>query len=133
VSRGTSTFSNLQDHYWSPFFKEVGHSIPLWYSLNPLHRESWSLADLLEVSPETLQHLIEKGGFGKLGQAEKVFCFLPSQFESFHAAFMMEENCCEVTRCKIKGMKTKEWFVRLGSEYNGDLSDPRTKGGAPQV
>jgi hypothetical protein len=39
-----------------------------------------------------------------LGQADKSFCFLASQFQSFHAAFMMEENC-EVTQCKIKGMK----------------------------
>jgi hypothetical protein len=46
---------------------------------------------------------------------------------------MMEENY-EVTQCKIKGMKTKQWFVRLGSQYYyGDLSDPGTKGRAPWV
>jgi hypothetical protein len=45
---------------------------------------------------------------------------------------MMEDNC-EVMRCKIKGMKTKQWFVRLGSQYYGDLGVPGTKGHAPQV
>jgi hypothetical protein len=45
---------------------------------------------------------------------------------------MMEDNC-EVTRCKIKGMKTKQWFVRLGSQYYGDLGVPDTKGHAPRV
>jgi hypothetical protein len=82
----------------------------------PLNRQIPSLADLLEASPENLQHLFVKGGLGKVGRADNLFFFLASQFESFQAAFMMEENC-EVTQCKIKGMKTKQWFVRLGSQY----------------
>jgi hypothetical protein len=73
-----------------------------------------------------------KGGLGKLGRADKSFSFQASQFDSFRAVFMIEENC-EVTRCKIKGMKTKQWFVRLGSQYYGDLCDPGTKGRAPRV
>jgi hypothetical protein len=40
---------------------------------------------------------------------------------------MIEENC-EVTRYKINGMKTKQWFGRLGSQYYGDLSDPGIAG-----
>ncbi len=87
-----------------------------WYSLKPLQSEILSLADLLEVSPENLQHLFVEGGLGKLGRADKSFFFLASQFESFRAAFMMEDNC-EVTRCKIKGMKTKQCFGRLCTQY----------------
>jgi hypothetical protein len=87
-----------------------------WYFLRPLHSEIPSLADLLEVSPENLQHLSVKGGLEKLGRADKSFCFLASQFESFRATYMMEENC-EVRQCKIKGMKPKEWSVGLGSQY----------------
>jgi hypothetical protein len=30
-------------------------------------------------------------------------------------------------------MKTKQWFVRLGSQYYGDLCDPGTKGQTPRV
>jgi hypothetical protein len=117
---------------FASFFKEVGRSEAQWYSLKPLHSDIPSLADLLGVSPENLQHLFVKGGLGKLGGADKSFCFLGSQFESFRAVFMVEENC-EVTRCKIKGMKTKQWFLRLGSQFYGDLRDPGTKGRAPRV
>jgi hypothetical protein len=104
----------------------------MWYSLKPLHRDIPSLADLLEVSPENLQKLFVKGGLGKLGLADKSFSFQASQFDSFRAVFMIKENC-EVTRCKIKGMKTKQWFVRPGSQYYGNLCDPGTKGRAPRV
>jgi hypothetical protein len=46
---------------------------------------------------------------------------------------MMEENC-EVTQCKVDGMKNKQWFVLLGSsQFYGDLRDPGTKGHAPCV
>jgi hypothetical protein len=117
---------------FASFFKEVGHSEAQWYSLKPLHSQIPSLADLLEVSPGNLQHLFVKGGLGKLGRADKSFFFLASQLESFRAAFMMEDNC-EVTRCKIKGMKMKQWLVRLGSQYYGDLGVPGTKGRAPRV
>jgi hypothetical protein len=49
------------------FFNEVGCSEVQWYSLKPLHSEILSLADLLGVSPENLQHLFVKGGLGKYG------------------------------------------------------------------
>jgi hypothetical protein len=121
-----SSKASYQESFAS-FFKEVGRSEAQLYSLKPLHSQIPRLADLLEVSPENLQHLFVEGGLGKLGRADKSFFFLASQFESFRAAFMMEDNC-EVTRCKIKGMKTKQWFVRLGSQYYGDLGVPGTKG-----
>jgi hypothetical protein len=31
------------------------------------------------------------------------------------------------------GLRTKLWFVRLGTEYVGNLSDPGSKGRAPRV
>jgi hypothetical protein len=34
---------------------------------------------------------------------------------------------------QIKGDETKQWFVRLGSQFYGDLRDPGTKGWAPLV
>jgi hypothetical protein len=86
-----STKASYQEIFAS-FFKEVGCSEAQWYSLKPLHSQIPSHADLLEVSPENLQHLFVKGGLGKLGQANKLFFFLALQFESFRAAFMMEEN-----------------------------------------
>jgi hypothetical protein len=120
-----STKASYQEIFAS-FFKEAGHSEAHWYSFKPLHKDIPSLADLLEVFQENLRKLFVKGGLGKLGQADKSFSFQASQFDSFRAVFMIEENC-EVTRCKIKGMKTKQWFVRLGSQYYGDLCNPGTK------
>jgi hypothetical protein len=118
---------------FAPFFHEARCSEAQCYSLKPLHSDIPSLTDLLGVSPENLQHLFVKGGLGKFGRADKLFCFLGSQFESFQAVFMMEENC-EVTQCKIKGTKTKLWFVWLGSQFYGALRDPGTKGHrAPRV
>ena len=96
-----STKASYQEIF-AAFFKEVGRSAARWYSLKPLVGEIPSLADLLEVSPDNLQHLFVKGGLGNLGGADKSFCFLASQFESLRAVFMLEDNC-EVTRCKIKG------------------------------
>ena len=96
------------------FFKEVGTSEAHWYSLKPLHSEIPSLADLQEVSAENLQGLLVKGGLGKLGGGEKTFSFQASQFDSFWAVFMIQEDC-QVMRCKIKGLKTKQSLVRLGS------------------
>jgi hypothetical protein len=61
-----STRASYQEIFaW--FFKEVGHSEAQWYSLKPLHTEIACLVDLLEVSPENLQHLFVKGALGKLG------------------------------------------------------------------
>jgi hypothetical protein len=68
--------ANYQEIF-SLFFKEVGGSEAQWYSLKPLHSQIPSLADLLEVSPDNLQHLLVKGGLGKLGRADKSF-FLSS-------------------------------------------------------
>jgi hypothetical protein len=110
-----STKASYQEIFAS-FIQEVGRSGAHWYSLKPLHSDIPSLAYLLEVSPENIQRLFVKGGLGKLGRANKSFCFQASQFDSFRAVFMIEENC-EVTQYKIKGMKTKQWFVRLGSQY----------------
>jgi hypothetical protein len=103
-----------------------------WYSLKPLQTGIPSLADLLEVSPENLQTLFAKAGLGKLGQRDKLFSFQPSKFESFRSEFMIQD-ACETTRRSVKGMKAKQWFVRLGSQYYGDLSDPGTEGRAPRV
>jgi hypothetical protein len=58
------------------FFKGVVCLEGQWYSLKPLHSQILSLADLVEVSPENLQHLFVKGGLGKLGRANKSVFFL---------------------------------------------------------
>jgi hypothetical protein len=52
---------------FASFFKEVGRSEAHWYSLKLLLSEIPNLADLLEVSLNSLQHLFVKGGLGKLG------------------------------------------------------------------
>jgi hypothetical protein len=75
---------------------------------------------------------LTKAGLGtKLGQRDKLFSFQPSKFESFRSEFMIQD-ACETTRRSVKGMKAKQWFVRLGSQYYGDLSDPGTEGRAPR-
>jgi hypothetical protein len=79
------------------------------------------------VSPENLQHLFAKGELGRLGTDEKLFYFHALKFNSLQVAFMIEEDC-EITRCQVKGLKTKEWFARLGSKFYGDLCQPGTKG-----
>jgi hypothetical protein len=58
--------------------------------------------------------------------------FPPSKFESFHSKFIIEE-ACETTLQYAKGLETKQWFVRLGTKYFGDLPVPVTKGWALQV
>jgi hypothetical protein len=84
------------------------------------------------VSAENLQSLFAKAGLGKLGHNNNCFSFQASKFESFPSIYMVQD-ACEVTHCKVKGSKTKQWFVRLGTQYIGDLSDPGTKSRAPRV
>jgi hypothetical protein len=126
-----STKVGLQEAF-AAFVKEVSRSEAHWYSLKPLHNDIPSLADLLEVSPENLQRLFAKGGLGRLGKDEKIFYFHAPKFDSFRAAFMIEDDC-EITQLQIKGLRTKQWFVRLGSRFYGDLCQPGTKGRAPRV
>jgi hypothetical protein len=45
----------------------------------------------------------------------------------------MIQDACETTRRSVKGMKAKQWFVQLGSQYYGDLSDPGTECPSPLV
>jgi hypothetical protein len=45
----------------------------------------------------------------------------------------MLQDACETTRRRVKGLKSKQWFVRLGANYLGDLADPGVKGHAPRV
>ena len=45
----------------------------------------------------------------------------------------MLQDACETTRRRVKGLKTKQWFVRLGTNYLGDLADPGVNGRAPRV
>jgi hypothetical protein len=90
------------------------------------------LADLLEVSAENLQTVLKKAGLGKLGQHDKLFSFLPSKFDSFLAEFMIQD-ACKTTPCRVKGLKMKQWFLRLGIQYYGDLRNLGTTGRAPRV
>jgi hypothetical protein len=125
------TTAGYQEAFAS-FFKETNRSEAHWYSLKPLHKDIPSLADVLEVSPENIQRLLVNSGLGKFGKDQKIFSFLPTKFQSFRSAFMIEEDC-EITRCKVLGLKTKQWFVRLGTQYYGDLCQPGMKGRAPRV
>jgi hypothetical protein len=102
------------------------------YSIKPLHNEILSLADLMEVSSENLQNLLVKGGLGKLGRDKELMSFQPSKYESFRSKFSIEE-ACETTLQYVKDLKTKQWLVRLGTKYFGDLGVPGTKGRAPRV
>jgi hypothetical protein len=43
------------------------------------------------------------------------------------------QGACETTQRKLRGTKTKEWFVRLGFQCIGDLAEPGTTGRAPRV
>jgi hypothetical protein len=103
-----------------------------WYSIKPLQNGIPSLADLLEVSVENLQTLLSKAGLGKLGQSNKFLRFQSSKFESFPSEFMIQD-ACEMTQGQVKGLNSKQWFLRLGTKYFGDLCDPGTNGGAPRV
>jgi hypothetical protein len=117
---------------FAEFIAGAKQSPAQWYSLKPLHKGIPSLADLLEVSSENLQTLLTKAGLGKLGQRDKFFSFQTSKFESFRSEFMIQD-ACEATHRKVKGLKTKQWFVRLGTMYYGDLCDPGTNRRAPRV
>jgi hypothetical protein len=114
------------------FVEGVKESQAQWYSIKPLQNDIPSFANLLEVSAENLQSLFAKAGLGKLGQDNTFFSFQASKFESF-CSFYMIQDACEVTHHKVKGLKTKQWFVRLGTQYIGDLSNPGIKGCAPRV
>jgi hypothetical protein len=103
-----------------------------WYSIKPLYNGIPSLADLLEVSAENMQMVLKNAGLGKLAKHGTLFSFLPTKFDSFRAAFMIQD-ACETTRRNVKGLRTKQWFLRLGVQYIGDLCDPGTSGRAPRV
>jgi hypothetical protein len=45
----------------------------------------------------------------------------------------MIQDACEATKRQVKGLKTKQWFIRLGTQYIGDLCSPGFKGRAPRV
>jgi hypothetical protein len=116
---------------FAEFVEGVQESEAQWYSIKPLHNEIPSLADLKEVSSENMQTLLVKGSLGKLGRDKELMSFQPSKFESFCSEFSIEE-ACETTLRYVKGLKTKQWFVRLGTKYFGDLCVPGTKGRAPE-
>jgi hypothetical protein len=98
-----STKEGFQEAF-AAFFKEANRSSAQWYSLRPLHDEIPSLADVMEVSPENLQRLLVKGGLGRFGKDEKIFYFNGPKFNSFRAAFMIEDDC-EVTQCRLSGLR----------------------------
>ena len=131
VLKKMSTSTSYQE-ILAGFVVGVKDSEAQWYSIKPLHNNIPSLGDLLEVSAENLQSLLAKCGLGKLGRDGKSFNFHASKFESFRLEFMMED-ACETTQRRVKGLKTKQWFVRLGTNFMGDLSDPGTKRRAPWV
>ena len=117
---------------FAEFVEGAKQSEAQWYSLKPLHKGIPSLADLLEVSSENLHILLMKAGIGNLGQCDKLFSFQLSKFESFHSEYMLQD-ACETTRRQVKGLKSKQWFVRLGTNYLGDLANPGVNGRAPRV
>ncbi len=125
------TMAGYQEIF-AEFIQGAKPSEAQWYSIKPLHQGIPSLADLLEVSSENLQILLMKAGTGNLGKRDKLFSFQSSKFESFRSSFTIQD-ACETTQRKVKGMKTKQWFVRLGTQFIGDLSDPGTTGRAPRV
>jgi hypothetical protein len=103
-----------------------------WYSIQPLGNGIPSLSDLLEVSAENLRTILKNAGLVKFGKDVKSFTFPSSKFDSFRAQYMIQD-ACDTTRRQMKTTKSKEWFLRLGQEYIGDLSDPGTSGRAPRV
>jgi hypothetical protein len=128
----TSKKSGYQEIF-AEFVEGVKESEAQWYSIKSLHNDIPCLAELLKVSAENLESFFMEGGLGKkLGQDKTLFCFQASKFESFRSMFTVQD-ACETTQRKLKGMKTKEWFVRLGTWHAGDLCDPGTKGRAPSV
>jgi hypothetical protein len=129
-----TTKASIQEIF-AEFVVGVKESEAQWYSIKPLHNDIPSLGDLLEVSPENLLSLFVQAGFGKLGRGQdktNSFSFLASKFECFRSAFTIQDSC-EATHRKVRGLKTKQWFVRLGTHYVGNLRDPGTKGRAPRV
>jgi hypothetical protein len=126
-----STDSSYQENLVG-FVEGVKESEAQWYSIKPLQNDIPFLPDLLKVSAENLQSLLVKFGFGKSGPNNKLFSFQASKFECFGSTFMIQD-ACETTQRKVKGMKTKQWFVRLGTHFMGDLSNPGTIGCAPRV
>jgi hypothetical protein len=86
------------------------------------------------VSADNPQGLFVKAGLGKLGHNNKFFSFQhASKFESFCSMFMIQD-ARHTTHSKVKGLKTKQWLIRLGTHYIGDLRHPTgTKGHPPPV
>jgi hypothetical protein len=84
------------------------------------------------VLAENLLGLFVKAGLGKLGHAKKFLNFHASKSESFCSLFMIQD-ACQATHRKVKGMRTKQWFIRLGTQSIGDLCHPGTKGCSPRV
>jgi hypothetical protein len=108
-----------------------------WYSVKSLQKGIPSLADLLEVLSENLQIILMKAGIGNLSQRDKLFSFQLSKFEIFCYECMLQDACettsWPVKGLKLKGLKFKQWFVRLGTDYLGELADPGVNGRAPWV
>jgi hypothetical protein len=124
-----STSSGYQAIF-AEFVERVKDSDAQWYSIKHLQPDIPSLADLLGVTADNLETLIVKFGLGKSAKHNNLVSFQASKFESFRSAFTIQE-LCETTQGKVKGRKTKEWFVRLGTNYIGDLAVPgSTKGRA---
>jgi hypothetical protein len=75
-----------------------------------------------------------EAGTGNLGpQRDKLFSLQSSYFKSFCSEYMLQD-ACETTRQQVKGLKSKQWFVRLGgTHYFGNLADSGVNGCAPRV
>jgi hypothetical protein len=117
---------------FAEFVGAVKESKAQWCSIKPVQSDAPTLADLLDISVENPQTLPVKSGFRKLGPNNKSFSFQASKFEVFRSSFAMQ-GACKTTHGKLKGTKTKEWCVRLGSQHAGDLAEPGTGGRAPRV
>jgi hypothetical protein len=76
-----------------------------------IHNDIPSLGNLLEMSALNLQGLFMKAGLGKLGLANTFFSFHASKFESLFCPVFVIQDACQATHHKVKGLKTKQWFI----------------------
>jgi hypothetical protein len=106
------------------FVEGVKESEAQWYSIKLLHNGIPSLIYLLEGPADNLQSLLVPFGLGKSGQDNQQV----SKFETFRSTSVFG-----TTQPKVNDTKTKQWFLRLDTQYIGDLSYPGSKGCATRV
>jgi hypothetical protein len=97
---------------FAEFVEGATQALVQWYSIKPLHNSILSLADLLEVLAENMQMVLKNAaGLGKLTKHGTLFSFLPTKFDSFCAAFMIQD-ACEYTRRRVSRSSVRFEIVR---------------------